>query len=229
MLWLLKRARYAKCKRLILFVVSENGRSGMKHSARFLLLGLAALAPRSVVADVSQTAANAASEPDRAPDAAAVTKGESEAREERVSLVSAGLRVGLFPPILTAVEISFRPVNHLAMSAYGMYLGGDGARLLAAASVTAELAASGQSGWYLSTGFLHYNQATNSKGFYETSVIVPVTAGYVFRSRWLELQLGAGAQVVALDDTSPCTGFWCFKFNQPPVLPAVDLGVRYRF
>src|SRR5215813_11353650 len=222
MSWLLKRARYAKCKRLILFVVSENGRSGMKHSARFLLLGLAALAPRSVVADASNTAATPASEPDRAPDAAAVTKGEPEGGD-RVSIVSAGLRAGIFPPIFTALEISFRPVNQLAMSAYGMYLGGDGARLLVAASLTAQLTASHQSGWYLSTGFLYYNQATNSKGFYDTSVVVPVTAGYVFRSRWLELQLGAGAQVVALDDTSPCTGFWCFKFNQPPVLPAVDL------
>src|SRR5215813_9399789 len=180
MLWLLKRARYAKCKRLILFVVSENGRSGMKHSARFLLLGLAALAPRSVVADASNTAATPASEPDRAPDAAAVTKGEPEGGD-RVSIVSAGLRAGIFPPIFTALEISFRPVNQLAMSAYGMLLGCNGERKSRDTIHSDGLPSTGPLGSPRPEGVLHYNQATNSKGFYETSVVVPVTAGYVFR------------------------------------------------
>jgi hypothetical protein len=200
----------------------------MKRTARLLFVGLAALAPGSVVADASNTAATSASEPDQTPVPAAVTKGESEVGEDRVSLVSAGLRAGLFLPIFTALEISFRPVNQLAMSAYGIYLGGDGARLLVAASVTAEWPANGQSGWYLSTGVLHYDQLRDSFGSYETTVLVPVTAGYVFRSRWLEVQLGAGAQVVALDAHPPCTS-WCVSFSTPPVLPAVDLGLRYRF
>jgi hypothetical protein len=143
----------------------------MKRTARLLFVGLVALAPRSVVADASNTVSTPGSEPDHAPNGAAVVKGESEANREHVSLVSAGLRMGLFPPAFTALEISLRPVNHLAMSAYGMYLGGDGARLLVAASLTAEWAARGQSGWYVSTSLVHYDESRNSNRFHETTVL----------------------------------------------------------
>src|SRR5215831_8889618 len=64
---------------------------------------------------------------------APITQGESspEARQvipardtERARPFAAGVRFGLFPPILTAVEFTVRPINHLAFNVYGIYLPG---------------------------------------------------------------------------------------------------------
>jgi hypothetical protein len=202
----------------------------LQQAAKFFSVGLAVLAARSVLADVSETVATPGSEPRSAPQIASAANGQAEAQLREDLPFAAGVRFGLFPPVLTALEISLRPANHIAMSAYGIFLGGDGARLLIAASLTAEMGERGQSGWYLSTGFLHYHQSKNSTGFYETAVIVPLTAGYLFRTGRFEVQLGAGAQLVVVDDMPPCTGLGCLKLFTPPFpLPALDLGLRYRF
>lgn len=205
----------------------------MKQVTSFVLVGLCLLPPRYVVADVSTpgTVATPESQPNIAPqiESAELKNEQSPPSSSESSRFSAGVRFGFFPPVLTALEIALRPGDYIAMSAYGIFLGGDGARVLIAASLTAELAGGGRSGWYLSTGFLHFNQSRNSRGFYETASFVPLTGGYLFRSGWFELQLGAGAQLVLADDTPPCTGWVCWRFNAPYPLPAVDLALRYRF
>jgi len=161
---------------------------------------------------------------------AEVKKGLSALSPSETSWFSAGVRFGIFPPVLTALEVSLRPVDHIAVSAYGIFISRDGGQLLLiATSVTAESGKRDQNGWYLSTGVIHASM--NSAGVSEVLVLMPITAGYLVKSAHFELQLGGGMQLVVVDhrDAPACTGWGCVHIAVPPVLPAVDLALRYRF
>jgi hypothetical protein len=204
----------------------------MKLARSFVIVGLFLTPARSVVADVSIP--GPVEKPESQPNidqmgSLEVTKENSPLSPSKTSWFSAGVRFGIFPPVLTALEVSLRPVDHIAFSAYGIFLSHDGGQLLIATSVTAESGKRDQSGWYLSTGVIH--ASTNSGHISETIVLVPITGGYLFKSGHFELQLGGGVELVLADhrNAPACTGWGCVNLATPPVLPAVDLAFRYRF
>lgn len=204
----------------------------MKHATSFVIVGLFLAPARSVVADVSTP--GPVEKPESQPNidqigSAEVKKEQSPLNPSETSWFSAGVRFGIFPPVLTALEVSLRPVDHIAFSAYGIFFSHNGGQLLIASSVTAETGKRDQSGWYLSTSMIY--ASTNSDRISEVTVLVPITGGYLVKSGHFELQLGAGVQLVLVDhrDGPACTGWGCVSIAVPPVLPAVDLAFRYRF
>jgi hypothetical protein len=205
----------------------------MNPGAKSCVLAVTLFVFRSVVAHSSALAGEEAqSAPTRAENLSADGK-QKLAAAERDRWFGAGIRLGLFPPVFSALELTVRPIDHLSFSAFGMYLPtsgglGKGAdRFTLGGALTFELADRRRSGWYVSASLIHYEASKDTSGFYETSTQVAATAGYLLRAGGLELQLGAGIQAVS-DEAPPCRD-WCFNIPVPPVLPAVDVAVRYVF
>ncbi len=145
-----------------------------------------------------------------------------------------GLRGGLIPPIFFIPELTFKPGGPIAMNFSALYLpsGAPGLesgapRLTLGIHLTAEFAKPAESGWYVSAGAVYYHAFRDANGFYETTVLLPMTVGLLARSPILEWQLGAGVQFWS-DDLPPCSG-WCFQFKPPPILPALELVIRHVF
>jgi len=144
-----------------------------------------------------------------------------------------GLRGGLFPPIFVIPEVTYKPAGPIAMNFSALYLpsggglGGGGPRLTLGTHLTAEFAEPAKSGWYCSAGAVYYHAFRDANGFYETVVLVPITAGVLARTPTLDVQIGAGVQLLS-ENLPPCSG-WCFRIMAPPILPALDLVFRHVF
>jgi hypothetical protein len=148
--------------------------------------------------------------------------------------VSAGLKAGVFPPILGLLEVTYRPLPHLGVGVMGIYAPFDvtgkvGTRFAVGPELLYELEAGGASTWYLEGAWLYYH-ATGPGSFFETMQSVQLTGGYEWKWPSLEVQLGAGLQHILVDHTPPCVGF-CLTLDptQFPVLPQVEVAARYRF
>lgn len=208
----------------------------MKHTAQFLMVGVTLLPLRLAIGDSSGGLAEQETE---SADSA-LASPEDQAKQSALNLLgdrrlAVGARFGLFPPMFSALEVTVRLLRHFALSAYGLYLPDGvgivnrGRQFTLAGNLVVEMAEGRRSGWYFSLGAVYYHAFKDAQGFYETILTLPMTGGYLFKSEGFELQLGAGAQFVAADELPPCTGWICLRFGPPPILPALDLALRYAF
>jgi hypothetical protein len=168
--------------------------------------------------------------------APAFAADEPEAGPERRPVTAAlGLKTGVIPPVLAVPEIVIH-VPHFFAGAFGIItrggIGGGGNRLTLGGEVAYEIHPPDRSTPYVSGSFFRYETGADAAGFSERSNVLTLTAGYEWKVKHLELQLGAGALVVLSDErnTPPCTGF-CFDFQlpMPMVIPTFDLAARFRF
>src|ERR1700682_2280363 len=128
---------------------------GMNRNAKYLILGAALLAPLLVLGDEYR---------------------DSDDQHR----FAAGVRFGIFPPVLSALELAIRPLSHLALNAYGIYLpngvglGNGGRRLTFGGNLTLEMAKGRRSGGYASVGAVYYHAFEDVRGFYETWATLPL-------------------------------------------------------
>src|SRR5215470_9369032 len=96
----------------------------MNPRAKPFVLAVTLFVFRSVVANSSALAGEEAqSAPAQSGTESVSTNGKKKLdAEERNRWLGAGVRLGLFPPIFSALELTLRPVDHLSFSAFGMYL-----------------------------------------------------------------------------------------------------------
>ena len=147
------------------------------------------------------------------------------------SSFSIGVRGGLIPPVLGALELLFRPAERLAVSLFGIHVpdsdGDDGSKTTIGAALTRELAKGRSHGAYASLSTYYYWDAPDAGGRGMKTATAALTAGYLWKFGWLDVQLGAGLQFLLFEDKPPCE--WFCGMEAPPVLPAIDLAIRYSF
>jgi hypothetical protein len=164
-------------------------------------------------------------------DGAPVRAASDGAAEARPLALALGVKTGFIPPVLAAPELVLHG-PHFFLGAFGIATGGGmgngGARFTLGGDLGYELAQAGRSTPYLLGSFLHYTARTDASGFSERSDLLTITAGYEWKGEHLELQLGAGALFILHDQVPPCAGWFCGFMSAPPVLPALDLSLRYR-
>src|SRR5712692_3812076 len=124
------------------------------RTTRLLFIGAALWAPRFATADRQGDLIKPETEPVIAPEIASDASKDDRPAESLLGArwFSAGVRFGIFPPVLTALDLTIRPQNHFAFSAYGIYLpngvglGNGGRRLMLAGNLTVEMAEARRSG-----------------------------------------------------------------------------------
>lgn len=151
----------------------------------------------------------------------------------REHLLAVGVKAGIIPPILTVVELVTRPCPKLALGVYGMYtqssgLGNGAGRISLGGEAIVEFREGRRNTPYLSFAYDYYHASPDANGNWETSQVAYVTAGYVVKSSSVELYFGGGLLIVLSDDLPPCTGF-CLNLDPSPLLPTLELGVRFAF
>ena len=153
------------------------------------------------------------------PDASVPAQEVVEARH-----LAAGVRFGVMPPIGTVIEVLVRPVPHLAFGVFGMKTPD---KTTIGAELALEVAGAGESTPYAQVAYLDYRDTSPQ---WERSKVLYVTAGYIWKSRLgAELQLGAGGLLIVSEDLPACTGWFCFRPSGVPILPALELALRYGF
>ena len=153
------------------------------------------------------------------PDASPPTQDIAEVRH-----LSAGVRFGFMPPIGTVIEVLVRPAPHLAFGVFGMKTPD---KTTIGAELALEVAGAGESTPYAQVAYLDYRDRSPQ---WERSKVLYLTAGYVWKSRLgAELQLGAGGLLIVSEDLPACTGWFCFRPSGVPILPALELALRYGF
>ncbi len=145
--------------------------------------------------------------------------------------LAVGLKAGLLPPLFGLVEVVGRPLPHLGLGLAGVIAPGDitgksGLRWTVSPEVMFE-ARPGRSTYYAEVAYVIYRASGPGDWFEHFQSLRLVPLGYEWRWPAVELQVGVGAQVIVQDDVPPCTG-WCIDFDIP-VIPDVEVGVRYRF
>ncbi len=140
-----------------------------------------------------------------------------------------GPRLGIFPPIFSALEFDAYLNPYVALGLIGVYspkaFGSGGASFLGGATVRGTLKPGDSE--YLESSYYHYHADADSTGYTETSDFIAITTGYLWRWSVVELQAGVGIQFVLRDEVPPCLGVTCTK-NTAWFLPAVDLALRFR-
>jgi hypothetical protein len=157
-------------------------------------------------------------------------------KEARPVSAALGLKLGVIPPVLVAPELVVH-APHLFLGVFAIVTGGGlgegGDRLTLGGELGYEFARPGRSTPYLLGTILHYEAAQSASIYSEEAEILSLTAGYEWKERHLELQLGAGVFFLLRDQIKrvPCTGWFCPGFSLPPYVPfpAFDLSVRYGF
>ena len=167
--------------------------------------------------------------------AAAEVEPDSEPRPVPVK-AAIGVKTGVIPPVLAVPELMLH-LPHFFAGAFGIFTGGGlgngGRRTTLGGEVGFEFNPPELSTPYLSGSYFRYEASANAAGFSESSDLLTLTAGYEWKLKHFELQLGAGALFVLRDDVPPpppCSGF-CLDFSGfgPKVLPTFELAARYRF
>jgi hypothetical protein len=154
--------------------------------------------------------------------------GAAEPKDIGIAL---GMKAGFIPPVFATPEFLVH-IPHLALGVFGILTdggpGGGGLRSTLGFELGFERAPTTVSTPYLWAAYFHYDAAPDANGFYEKSDVLMLTAGYEWKWKHFEVQLGAGALFILKDETPPCREFICINITIP-VLPAVDFGARYRF
>lgn len=137
--------------------------------------------------------------------------------------VALGVRFGVVPPVLTVVEVLARPVPHLALGIFGMAVDRQSS---GGGEVMVEMAPPGASTGYMQLAYLYYSDTRQRE---ERSQLLYATAGYTWKSAHGEAQVGAGFLFILSDELAPCAPgtFVCFGRLGPPILPTVDLALRF--
>lgn len=153
--------------------------------------------------------------------------------EPREHLLAVGVKAGLLPPILAVVEVVTRPRPKLALGLFGMYtsgvgLGNGAGRTSLGGELAIEFHPGRRNTPYVSLAYDYYHASPDANGNWETSQTVYLTAGYLLKSASVELYFGGGLFLLLADDLPPCPGF-CPNRNTSPLLPTLDLGVRFAF
>ncbi|HEY4183644.1 MAG TPA: hypothetical protein VGP07_01185 [Polyangia bacterium] len=157
----------------------------------------------------------------------------AQADESREHLLAVGLKAGLLPPILTVVEVVTRPRPKLALGLFGMYtsgvgLGNGAGRTSLGGELGIEFRGGRRNTPYVSFAYDYYHASPDANGGWETSQTAYLTAGYLWKARSVELYVGGGLFILLADDLPPCTGL-CLNRNTSPLLPTLELGVRFAF
>jgi hypothetical protein len=168
------------------------------------------------------------------PRAGADQTGHPAEPEPAPVTVAIGLKAGVIPPVLVVPEIVLH-APHLFVGAFGIFIGGgslDGARATYGGELGYEFNQPGKSTPYLSGAVFRYETWPDATGWYERIGLLALTAGYEWKLKHLDLQLGGGALIVVSHETAPpsCPGL-CFDLRGlwPPLMPAIDLAARFRF
>jgi hypothetical protein len=162
--------------------------------------------------------------------ARAQVQGDEAPREH---LLAIGVKAGILPPILAVVEVVARPRPKLTLGVFGMYtsgvgLGSGSARTSVGGEVAFEFREGRRNTPYVSLAYDYYHASPDAFGNWEISQTGYLTAGYLWKSARVELYLGGGLLIVLADDLPPCTGF-CVNSQVSPLLPTLELGVRFAF
>jgi hypothetical protein len=155
---------------------------------------------------------------------AAPLHAASDAEQEVPVSAALGIKAGAIPPVLLAPELVLH-APHVFLGTFGMATG-DGVTL--GAELGAEFSQAGQNTPYVLGTYFHFASNANATGGRESIDALTLTAGYEWIWKHVELQVGAGALFLVNDEVAPCTGWFC-GFRPPPVLPTVEISLRYRF
>jgi len=154
----------------------------------------------------------------------------SDVPDERNLTVAAGIKAGFIPPIFATAELVLH-APHVLLGAFGIYtnggMGNGGSRHTLGAELGFELNGPGQSTPYLLGSWFRYETAPDGSGSFERMEAATVTGGCELKGKHAEVQLGLGALFLLKDETH-CTGWFCLGMH-PAILPALELGARYRF
>lgn len=163
--------------------------------------------------------------------AAGAAFAASDEVEARPFSAAVGIKAGVIPPVAAAPEVVLH-ARQVMLGLFGIALpagvGRNAAQTTLGAELGFEFAEPGSNTPYVLGSYFHYDASTDPAGRYERSDALTLTGGYTWKGKYLELQLGAGALFIVNDELAPCTGWFC-GWRTPPVLPTLDLSLRYRF
>jgi hypothetical protein len=155
---------------------------------------------------------------------AGVASAAPDAGSQAEHHLALGVRFGILPPVLTVAEVLARPVPHLALGLFGMAVERQSS---GGGEVMVETASPGASTPYIELAYLYFSDTGQRE---ERSQILYATAGYTWKRRHGEAQLGAGVLYFLSDELGSCPAGTFICFNHaigPPVLPTLDLAFRF--
>ncbi|HVJ19591.1 MAG TPA: hypothetical protein VM686_29425 [Polyangiaceae bacterium] len=148
-----------------------------------------------------------------------------------------GLHAGIIPPTFVVPALWIRPIQHVAVGVLGMVLPkteSEPTRWTVGGLMRIDFTNSNEDSPYCSLGYYRYREDAVRDGLGlvtsgVTTTVVPLTFGYLWRGSFVEGQLGGGLLFWSERADEPVHSSLDFGFDSPPILPALEAALRYRF